>query len=127
MSVNTIVNIATGFLVALIACVTRPPTFSIEPDDSPRPALSNSRRIQAGHRATPPPGEYRFATMDADGYVESKEIFAFAFLKACRTESHASREIAMLIPEACTKRALRITLIGKSCGRMRLAAEPARR
>ncbi len=50
-----------------------------------------------------------------------------AAAKAANTASHAVAEIAWLMPDACSSRAARIIGSGRCSGRMRLAAEPARR
>ena len=62
--------------------------------------------------------------------LESKETRAppaRAASNAARTVSLAEAEIAMLMPEACTKRVSRSSASGTSAGVIRLAAEPARR
>ncbi len=46
---------------------------------------------------------------------------------AAKQASHAEAEIAWLMPDKCSTFAPRITESGRSAGRMRLAAEPARR
>ncbi len=46
---------------------------------------------------------------------------------AANTVSHALAEIAWLIPDTCSRRAERTTSSGSVSGRMRLAAEPARK
>ena len=52
---------------------------------------------------------------------------ARAASNAANTASQAQAEIAMLMPDAWTKRAARISPSGRSSGRSRLAAEPLRR
>jgi hypothetical protein len=61
-------------LMCLAACACGPPSFQVEPraDDAPRP---NAESLSIGSPSTPPPGEYRFVRLYADGSVEVREVF----------------------------------------------------
>ncbi len=63
--------------VALCACGGRPPAFSLEPACSATLPTGQSRSIQVGSKATPPPGTYRSARVYSNGYVEAKEVFTY--------------------------------------------------
>ena len=63
-------------LVTFAACSSRPPDFSIEG----QPATvrrEGSRSMSVGSLATPPPGDYRFIRLEADGVVEVRELQTF--------------------------------------------------
>jgi hypothetical protein len=76
-NVSTPVNssIPTLLLVTLAACSSGPPDFSLESAAVPI-RREGSRSISIGSLATPPPGDYRFVRMDADGVGEVRELQA---------------------------------------------------
>jgi hypothetical protein len=61
-------------LMGLAACTSGPPAFQVEPSAAvvPQP---NAESLSIGSPSTPPPGEYRFARLYADGTVEARELF----------------------------------------------------
>ena len=63
-------------LVTFAACSSSPPEFSVEG----QPATvrrEGSRSMSVGSLATPPPGDYRFIRLEADGVVEVRELQTF--------------------------------------------------
>jgi hypothetical protein len=63
-------------VVLLTACNNRPPDFTLERASQPL-AQNGSRSLSVGSLATPPPGDYRFIRMQADGVVEVRELQTF--------------------------------------------------
>ena len=76
-TVRTYLTVAPAALLTLIVgCRAAPPSFVVERDPAV-PAVGNARWVSIGSPATPPPGEYRFARVRADGLVEARELFTF--------------------------------------------------
>jgi hypothetical protein len=63
-----------GPLIALAACTGGPPAFQIDARTATG-AVRSSESLSIGHASTPPPGEYRFARLYADGTVDARELF----------------------------------------------------
>jgi hypothetical protein len=63
-------------VVMLTACNNRPPDFTLERGAPPH-RQAGSRSLSVGSLATPPPGDYRFIRMQADGVVEVRELQTF--------------------------------------------------
>jgi hypothetical protein len=64
-------------LVALTDCGGGPPDFAVIQEQVGSAGAEGARTISIGTPATPPPGEYRFVTLHADGSVEAREIVTF--------------------------------------------------
>jgi hypothetical protein len=61
-------------LIALAACASGPPAFEIEASIAVV-RQPNVESLSIGSRSTPPPGEYRFARLYADGTTDVRELF----------------------------------------------------
>ena len=90
--------------------------------------LGRKIELLKGDASTPQQG---IAAVDQLVSRDKAELFIGTYISAvsnaASTASQAEAEIAMLMPEACTQRAPRIRSSGSCAGRIRLAAEPARR
>ena len=90
--------------IALCACGSRPPAFSLEPACVAALPSAQSRSIQVGSTATPPPGTYRSARVYSNGYVELNELITYngpgPWLKysgqACIAENRAKNYLTLL-------------------------------
>ena len=60
-------------LVALAACTSGPPHFRIEPAAAVAPQ-PQAEWLSVGSLSTPPPGDYRFARLHADGTGDAREL-----------------------------------------------------
>ena len=67
-------SMALAPLLALAACTSGPPRFRIEPGAVvvPQP---RAEWLVVGSPSTPPPGDYRFARLHADGTGDVRELF----------------------------------------------------
>jgi hypothetical protein len=65
---------ALASLVALAACTGGPPHFRVEPSAAGIPER-DAGWLSVGSLSTPPPGDYRFARLNADGTGEARELF----------------------------------------------------
>jgi hypothetical protein len=64
-------------LIWFAACSSGPPDFSLESERAAPVRQEGSRSFSVGSLATPPPGDYRFLRMHADGVVEVRELLTF--------------------------------------------------
>ena len=62
---------------ALCSCGSRPPAFSVEPACRGVLPSAQSRSMQVGSTATPPPGSYRSARVYSNGCVELNELVTY--------------------------------------------------